>query len=122
MGMSRVMDVIANMLKRFLYKTTWHEAGNEVFNSGSIIREKVPWIIWFLDNWLSYGHEWWANIPGWHWFLGKILPDWGDPFCAAYCFRWSDFVYKHTKQEYYVEIGFDKLSQQYKDWYEKENY
>jgi hypothetical protein len=108
------------MCKKNLYKAEWHEAGNEIYNYGAIIREKVPWIVWFLDKWLGYGHEWWAKIPGWHWFWNKILPDWGDPFCAAYCFCWSDFVWKHTKQEYFVQVGFDNLSQQYKDWYKDE--
>lgn len=98
-----------------IYKTEWRESGNKFSGSGNIERLKYPLHLWLLDRWLE-------KHPHWHlWKLlwGKILPYWGDPFCAAYCLAWSKFYFRYEIVEYSVEVGYDNLSQQTKDWFDK---
>ena len=99
----------------------WHEQGNRLYKRGTIVREKVNFIWWILDRWFDIIHNLWGKIPYWDTFWVKISPHWGDPFCAAYCFVWSNFYYSKVKQDFSIEIGFDRLSPDFREWYEKEN-
>lgn len=99
-------------------KIEWHEAGNRLYGSGSVERSSVAAHWWLLDRWLGYAHphwEWWDSL------WSRLIPYWGDPFCAAYCCVWSQFYHRRTSSEYRVEVGFAKLSQDYRDWYAREN-
>lgn len=98
-------------------KHRWRELGNRIYRSGYIEHVSVPIWVWLLDKWL-------ARHPHWNWWghmWGKLLPEWGDPFCAAYCFVWSKFYYRQERTEHSIDVGFDKLSDQYKSWYDGEN-
>lgn len=95
-----------------LYKTEWHEAGNRLHKTGHISRVKIPLHIWAL-NWLLEKH------PHWDW-LHSLSKNWGNPLCAAYCYSWSNWYWKQEIQELNISVGYDKLSQSYRDWYAEE--
>lgn len=96
-------------------KILWEEWGNKTRGTGSITRSSIPLHWYLLDIWLERVHERWAKIPGWHKFWSWLIPDWGDPFCAAYCFPWSNFYWRKRKEELNIEVGFDKLSDEMKN-------
>lgn len=95
-----------------LYKTEWHEAGNRLYNTGHIEKVRIPLHIWFMEQ-LVRRH------PHWDW-LDNLSKGWGNPLCAAYCFAWSNWYFKHEIRDYFVEVSFDKLSEEYRAWYEKD--
>jgi hypothetical protein len=99
----------------FVYREHWEEAGNKLYGSGSLRLLRTPVILDVLDTWFSrHPHwEWWHNL------WSKINPDWGDPFCAAYCYAWSKFYYRYEQELHAIEVGYDKLSPKYKEFYEK---
>lgn len=107
-------------MPQFLKKTDWEEWGNQSHNKGSINRVSIPLHWWLMDIWLEHVHTWYKKIPGWHSFWGKVNPNWGDPFCAAYCFTWSNFYWKKRVEEYKVEVGYDNLSDDFKKDYERD--
>lgn len=52
----------------------------------------LPLWAWLLDEWFQRAH------PHWDWWQrmwAKVLPYWGDPLCAAYCFPFSNWIYQH---------------------------
>ena len=98
-------------------KTEWHEAGNDLYKTGNIERTSVGLGWWLLDTWLAWVH------PHWDWWnsaWSKLIPNWGDPFCAAYCLVWSNFYHRRVRSEHLVEVGFDRLSEDYRTWYAAE--
>ena len=59
----------------------WSAVGDPDDGSGSITYRRVPAHWWLLDRWLERGH------PHWRWWYrlwARLMPYWGDPFCAAY--------------------------------------
>lgn len=106
------------MLK-ILRKINWEEWGSKRNNKGNIVRVSVPFPLWVLDLWFESVHNWWGKIPGWDKFWGKVNSNWGDPFCAAYCFPWTNFYWNHRVEEHSVEVGYDNLSKEFKESYER---
>jgi hypothetical protein len=39
----------------------------------------------------------------------RIMPYWGDPFCAAYTTAWSPFYESRSGDPAIVEVGWDAL-------------
>jgi hypothetical protein len=98
--------------------THWYEAGNDLYHTGTIARDSYPvWAV-VLDRWLSRGHPHWS---WWNRVWTRLLPYWGDPFCVAYCLVWSPIYDRTAQNELRLEVGFEKLSQKYRDWYAEEN-
>lgn len=62
--------------------------GDPEDGGGFITYRRVPIQWWLLDRWLLYGHPHW---DWWHRLWLRILPYWGDPFCAAYTIVWWPF-------------------------------
>ncbi|HEX7472686.1 MAG TPA: hypothetical protein VF323_06360, partial [Candidatus Limnocylindrales bacterium] len=40
---------------------------------------------------------------------GKVLPYWGDPFCAAFVTVWSRFYWTREENRATVQVGWDGL-------------
>ena len=95
-------------------KTEWHEAGNAVYKTGHLERTSVDAGWWLLDKWLGFAHPHWG---WWNDLWTKLIPYWGDPFCAAYCSVWSNFYHRRVRSEHRIEVGFDALSADYRAWY-----
>ena len=94
-----------------LYKTEWRELGNKLYNTGTIQKVRYPLHLWLIDKWLD-------KHPHWVW-LDYLTSDCGDPLCAAYCFVWSPYFYKHEVTLYSVQVGYDKLSEEFRTSQEK---
>jgi hypothetical protein len=101
-------------------KDDWHEQGNDLHKLGTISHTRLPRLLWLADRWLSEAHEWPYRIPGYASFWNKVSPNWGDPFCAAYCFVFSPYVFRHTKDVKNYEVGWDALSDEFKEWYHRD--
>ena len=73
---------------------------------GVIEYRRVPLGWWLLDRWLLFGH------PHWEWWYrawSRILPYWGDPFCAAYTTNWSRIYNAREEDRTSFEVGWDNL-------------
>jgi hypothetical protein len=69
----------------------WHGGPTETVGYSSL-----PVMVWVLDEWFQRAHPHWE---WWHRMWMRILPNWGDPFCAAYCFVFSVWVMQHDRRE-----------------------
>lgn len=87
-------------------KTEWQEWGNETTGTGYIAVVEIPWPLWILDQ-LMQRHPHWG---WWYAMWTRLLPGWGDPLCAAYCFPWSNFYWRHNHEVHKVEVGVENLS------------
>ena len=95
------------------YHTRWDERGNRLYKTGTIFRERVFYPIWLFEMLL-------ARHPHWDW-LYNLSTGWGNPLCSAYCFAWWSFYSKRfIHEDYSVEVGYDNLSDEYKEFYEKD--
>jgi hypothetical protein len=84
----------------------WSAGGDPADGSGYITVRRVAAHWWLMDRWLGYGH------PHWEWWnraWTRLLPYWGDPFCAAYTVAWSRLYWEHTDEGTRIEVGWDAL-------------
>lgn len=100
-------------------KIEWHEAGNDLYNTGGVWRETHPFWAYTMERWLDRGHP---HHHLWNAAWQRIYPYWGDPFCAAYCQVWSGLYGRYfTKEDYRLELTFEQLSAGYREWYKKDH-
>lgn len=84
----------------------WSSSGSADDGVGVIEYRRIPLGWWLLDPWLLFGH------PHWEWWYrawSRVLPYWGDPFCAAYATIWGRIYSAHEEDRTSVEVGWDKL-------------
>lgn len=53
----------------------------------------IPIFLWVIGRWLERGHPHWE---WWQWVWLRLIPDWGDPFCAAFTTKWSPYYWAHA--------------------------
>lgn len=97
-------------------KIEWQEWGNWTEQSGHIAKVEIPWVWWLMDHWLAHHPHW----RWWRWLWGKLLPNWGDPFCAAYCTVWNRLYWPHEKVVHRIE-GYEHLSRETRDYLQREH-
>ena len=84
----------------------WSAVGDPEDGSGFITYRRVPAHWWLLDWWLERGH------PHWRWWYrlwGRLMPYWGDPFCAAYTVVWAPFYGSRSGDGTRIDVGWDAL-------------
>lgn len=111
------MDGLRRVAHNVWFKDEWHESGNDLYKLGTVSHTRLPRLLWLTDIWFERAHEVMYRIPGYSAFWHKVNPDWGDPFCAAYCFPFSNFVFRHTQDVHRYQVGWDALSDDFKKWY-----
>jgi hypothetical protein len=84
----------------------WSAAGDPTDGLGFITYRQIPIHWWLLHRRLTYGHPHWG---WWYRLWGRVLPYWGDPFCAAYTIVWSRFYESRQEDPATVEVGWDGL-------------
>ena len=89
----------------------WSAAGDPKDGVGFITYHRVPVHWWLLDRWLAFGHPHW---DWWYRLWGRILPYWGDPFCAAYITVWSRLYWPREEDRATVQVGWDNLPESIK--------
>lgn len=93
-----------------MYKTIWRQLGNSLYKTAAIAEYKVIWPLYIADKILER-HPHWA---WWQYIWGKILTDYGDPLCFAYCFGWTRIYYKFEKQTQYINIPYESLPEDFR--------
>jgi hypothetical protein len=89
----------------------WRAAGDPQDGVGFITYHRVPIHWWLLERWLSFAHphwDWWCRV------WGRILPYWGDPFCAAYITVWSRLHWSREEDQATIQVGWDNLPESIK--------
>lgn len=84
----------------------WGAGGDPEDGSGVISYWRVPIHWWLINRWLEFGHPHWG---WWYRLWGRVLPYWGDPFCAAYTCVWSRFYLSRVEDDASVQVGWDAL-------------
>jgi hypothetical protein len=84
----------------------WGAAGDPDDGAAFITFKRIPLHWWLLHHWLEYGHPHWG---WWHRFWMKVVPYWGDPFCAACLTAWSRFYWSREEDRATIEVGWDRL-------------
>jgi hypothetical protein len=84
----------------------WDAAGTADDGVGFIAFRRIPVHWWLLDRWLSIGHPHWG---WWYSAWSKLIPNWGDPFCAAYITVWWRFYVSRHQDEATVDLGWEGL-------------
>ena len=89
----------------------WGYGGDPEDGTGFITHRRVPAHWWLLGRWLERGH------PHWDWWYrawGRLLPYWGDPFCAAYTVVWTRIYQARAGEESHIDVGWDALPESVK--------
>lgn len=90
----------------------WTAWGDADAGAGWITFRRVP-VHWRLMHaWLEHGHPHWS---WWYRLWSRVLPYWGDPFCAAYTVVWSPIYESRVEDEHTVEVGWDELPKATRD-------
>jgi hypothetical protein len=84
----------------------WSAAGSAEDGVGFVTYHQIAIHWWLLHRWLEYGHPHW---DWWYRMWGRLLPYWGDPFCAAYLTVWSRFYWSREENRATIEVGWEGL-------------
>lgn len=90
-------------MPRFLYSERFHLSAEPGRAIGHIWREQTIRPLALIDTWF-------ARHPHWRW-LERLSKDWGNPWCAAYCFSWSNFLHNRAQRTMLWNIPYEKVDE-----------